>query len=296
MNRRKDRTGFTLIELLVVIAIIALLMALLLPAIQKVREAANKMQCASNLRQIAIASHNYHNDYNRLPPGDLGPLNGVLFAQGIGSLVHLLPYLEQDNVYKQLVCAGPISPNTNPAYGGPLDVNLNGVSSQWYNHPQNRLWGQTRFKMFECPSDSLYEELTSSFGYSMNYIFNGSNPQMSGYATTALFGRTNYAGVGGGYFVEVTYTPAMRPTKALFTIVRESPWDSLLCWTALPTRSCSAKASEPSTPVLGIQSGPGWGWGSCIPFLVSSVLPMRIPLDSVQYMLLVFSLPSATPM
>src|SRR5258707_10774303 len=100
----RHRRAFTLIELLVVIAIIALLMALLLPAIQKVREAANKMLCASNLRQIAIASHNYHTDFSKLPPGCLGSKQGnpqPLFenVSYAGVLTILLPYMEGDNIF-----------------------------------------------------------------------------------------------------------------------------------------------------------------------------------------------------
>src|SRR4051812_12634467 len=113
MRLGRHAAGFTLVELLVVIAIIAVLMALLLPAIQKVREAANKMLCASNLRQLAVAAHNYHNDFGKLPPGYYGPMsqNGgtnvapdTAFNRGpwVGGLVVLLPYIEQDNVFKQL--------------------------------------------------------------------------------------------------------------------------------------------------------------------------------------------------
>src|SRR5262245_35135820 len=106
-SARQRLAGFTLIELLVVVAIIALLMALLLPAVQKVRETASRMQCGSNLRQLGIAAHNYHNDYLRLPPGYYGPMaaNGgtnvadidPLRGPWFGCLVTLLPYLEQDN-------------------------------------------------------------------------------------------------------------------------------------------------------------------------------------------------------
>ncbi len=88
--------GFTLIELLVVIAIIAILVALLLPAVQQAREAARRSSCKSNLKQLALACHNYHDTYNVLPPAAV-PVNGQ--NHGPSFLVHLLPNMEQGPLY-----------------------------------------------------------------------------------------------------------------------------------------------------------------------------------------------------
>lgn len=88
------RVAFTLIEMLVVLAIIVLLMGLLLPAVQRVREAANRMSCGNNLRQIGLALHLYHNDYHRLPPSRLSNRRATW-------AVLILPYLEQQALYNQ---------------------------------------------------------------------------------------------------------------------------------------------------------------------------------------------------
>ncbi|MCE9530842.1 MAG: DUF1559 domain-containing protein [Planctomycetes bacterium] len=98
-NHRSRRAGFTLIELLVVIAIIATMIGLLLPAIQKVRESAARIKCGINLRQLGLASMHFHESRGTLPPG-LGyyPENGDAYGT---YHFHLLPYLEQNNLYQQ---------------------------------------------------------------------------------------------------------------------------------------------------------------------------------------------------
>jgi|SoiMethySBSTD1v2_1073268.scaffolds.fasta_scaffold331033_2 prepilin-type N-terminal cleavage/methylation domain-containing protein len=130
------RRGFTLLELLVVVAIIAILIGLLLPAVQKVREAANRIKCANNLKQLGLAAHHYHDVNDHLPPaiGYYPPVTGAFGTY----FFHLLPYVEQDNLYRS--AWGSL---TFPAPDGPTTVFYPGI---------NKVYSQS-LPIFLCPSD-----------------------------------------------------------------------------------------------------------------------------------------------
>jgi prepilin-type N-terminal cleavage/methylation domain-containing protein len=204
-----SRPGFTLIELLVVIAIIAVLIGLLLPAVQKIREAANRMSCANNLKQLGLACHNYESINGRLPPGYLGPIpNERLYSppaggmlgtdadrfQEVGLLVYLLPYVEQDNIYRQLQ----------------IEFDVGKAGPAWYTNSINWQLAQTRIKLFECPSDNVADD-TGIFGTVLAYHFynysasivpntdDNTNEDYVGLDASdpTVLGRTNYLGCGG---------------------------------------------------------------------------------------------------
>jgi prepilin-type N-terminal cleavage/methylation domain-containing protein/prepilin-type processing-associated H-X9-DG protein len=179
---RYRRSAFTLIELLVVIAIIAVLIGLLLPAVQKVREAASRMKCSNNLKQLGLAVANYESTFKRYPPGEINGNWGGNMASGYSVHVFLLPYIEQDNLCRSMNMMMP------------------------WNDPSNATALATPVPIFECPSDYMNELPAGWAG--TNYRCNFGSNLLNGYGpmngdpsgVNAMLAPPN-----GGFFVNSRY-------------------------------------------------------------------------------------------
>jgi prepilin-type N-terminal cleavage/methylation domain-containing protein/prepilin-type processing-associated H-X9-DG protein len=222
MKKGKGWRGFTLIELLVVIAIIAILIGLLLPAVQKVREAAARISCGNNLHQLAIAAHNYDSTNGKLPPGT--------DANGVGCIVWLLPYMEQDAQYKLWYLGNPgvqwtPAPGSSP---GTYQMWYRNTPAPWNHRPNTTgndvilrppvIYGSEAnaasyaggtIKNLLCPSAPAVNDYTTvcmgvyygvgGTDFPIGFGATGADHVYSSAPGRLVVGRSNYVGMGGYY-------------------------------------------------------------------------------------------------
>ncbi len=208
------RLGFTLIELLVVIAIIAVLIGLLLPAVQKIREAANRMSCTNNLKQIALANMNYEGTHGAFLPG-VGQ-NGCCWGSW---MIPILGFIEQENLGKAFVNFGGLN------YSGPQ-----------FHTGVNLPVAQTRLKAFTCPSDDP-QVVSANNTTKHNYVLNAGNttfyqvPLPLG-CTVGRAGCTPFGGAPFNWYTSSDFV-----------------WDCTVPWDVPPPRGPDKSAGRMGRPV-----------------------------------------------
>jgi prepilin-type N-terminal cleavage/methylation domain-containing protein/prepilin-type processing-associated H-X9-DG protein len=225
------RRGFTLIELLVVIAIIAILIALLIPAVQKVREAANKTQCQNNLHQLGVALHNYYGDKKQFPSASYNPN-----VYGPSALVFLLPYIERQELFMAV--------NLNDASGATLSGDL----------PDDMV-GETPLEILLCPSDPQGAWTTTQLAWT-NYHTNHGSWVGVAKRWDGLFGPNGsvISGVPAAPFVKTSMITDGASNTAAIAEVCRGPYNATPNPVADPRTDCFEGGSPPTSSIANAQA------------------------------------------
>lgn len=209
--------GFTLVELLVVIAIIGILVGLLLPAVQAAREAARRMQCSNNLKQLGLASHNFESAHRKFPPGYNGEKNVALGLNQpqntyIGHLMYLFPFIEATTIYDPYTQKRDFNVDKN-GVGAPtatawqFSYHLSGA------YPTQHCWDQHQYRISSllCPSDNTYGNTVAT---ATILATTPTGVTLAGrWSTPNDLGRTNYLGCAGQLGIGIA---SFEPKKGVF--------------------------------------------------------------------------------
>lgn len=186
MSLKKGRQGFTLVELLVVIAIIGVMVGLLLPAVQSAREAARRMSCGNNLKQIGLALHNYVDTQKKLPDALFGS-TGSLDDDGFTWMVSLLPYIEQQGLYDAI--------NPKGAPGISEDV---AIMQRYYPGATRIPLGETVVATYRCPSSALPNIVPATWAFPGSQAVG--SPVVPNARPSTGYATTDYKAGGGSCY------------------------------------------------------------------------------------------------
>ncbi|QEG43185.1 DUF1559 domain-containing protein [Roseimaritima ulvae] len=249
------RAGFTLVELLVVIAIIGVLVGLLLPAVQAAREAARRMQCSNNLKQIGLAMHNYEGVYKIMPPAlfaadtSLGEPSGE-DDDGFGWMVALLPFVEQQNLYETLQVNGHYGTLGNQSI---RDMLYPGV-------PAGTVipGGDTVVPGYRCPSSVLPDFVPASWTIPGSHLVGGGSVP-NAFPMSIGYGTSDYKAGGGSCYGDYGVMHKIREGGgARFADITDGLSNTILSGESSYVTSTTSSSSRQSTPPTAFRDWPTW--------------------------------------